>query len=115
MPPLVINIFVVGLTGICSLLILLFGFQNSKIWEHESAISGIKVSIEGLANDQRRTEETIVSINSTLTGILGSMQSMKDANEAQTTATGVIKDQLSDMKKQLDGIDSILRPLVRQH
>ena len=82
---------------------------------HELAIATLKISVENIADAQRRTENSIAAIEQTQTSILGTLQSLKDSNDAQSAVSANIRDQFLDLRKQLADIDTILRPLNPRH
>lgn len=108
----------IATTIIAGIVVAIFGFlitnyvaQSAEIQQHDRDIQGLKITVANISDAQRRTENSISSIEGIQTTILGTLQSLKDANDAQTAVSANIRDQFLDLRKQLADIDTILRPL----
>lgn len=108
---LVISAIGAILTGIFSFLVLNYFSQGAELRDHDVAIAALKISIANEIDAERRTEASITAIEQTQTTIMGALQGLKDANDAQTATATNIKDQLLDLRKQFADIDAVLRPL----
>jgi septal ring factor EnvC (AmiA/AmiB activator) len=95
-------------TVIGGILVAIFGFlitnyvaQSNEIQQHDRDIQGLKITVANISDAQRRTENSISSIEGIQTTILGTLQSLKDANDAQTAVSTNIRDQFLDLRKQI--------------
>ena len=105
------NVLTAFLTAICAGLIAAFGFLSNKTWENSTAIAGLVDRTKMDDDGKRREDEDVRSLNQKMIDVLGNLQSLKDADEAHTNSSANIKDQLTDLRKQVSDIDAILRPV----
>jgi septal ring factor EnvC (AmiA/AmiB activator) len=106
-------------TVIGGILVAIFGFlitnyvaQSTEIQQHDRDIQTLKITVANISDAQRRTENSIASIEGTQTTILGTLQGLKDANDAQTSVSLNIKDQLLELRKQITDNNSELRKQI---
>lgn len=94
----------VVLTAIFAFFTVIYQFQNDKLWEDGSEISELKTTAVNLNSQITRMEVTLGQQNTTLITILNSVQAVKDSNDA-------LKSQVDDLRKQVAGLDLMLRPI----
>lgn len=114
-PPMVVTAIGAILAGVFSFLVLNYFAQSNELRDHDLAIAALKISAANGADRETRIESSITAIEQTQTTILGALQGLKDANDAQSLASKNIKDQLDELQKQFSDLDLILRPPRASH
>jgi septal ring factor EnvC (AmiA/AmiB activator) len=105
-----VTAFGIVLAAMCPIVLFIYSSQSNEIAQHDRDIATLKIAVANSADAQRRTENSIATIDGNLTTILGALQGLKDANDAQTAASAAIKDRMLELQKGLGDLDLWLRP-----
>jgi small-conductance mechanosensitive channel len=108
--PLAVTITGALLAGVFSFLVMNYFSQAGELRDHDLAIAALKISAANVADENQRIVGSIASIEQAQTTILGALQGLKDANDAQSLASKNIRDQIDALQKQISDLDNILRP-----
>jgi hypothetical protein len=80
-----------------------------RLQNSEQAIAILNVSVTNIIEAQHRTESSVAVIEQTQTQMLGKLQSLQDANDAQAAVSQNIKDQFLDLRKQITDNNNDMR------
>ena len=93
-----------AVSGVAAFFLFVYEFQNNKIWDYGNAISKLEVEETNRTTETARIETEITAINNTMMTVLGSIQTLKDGSDTQTSA-------IHDLQTRFDHLDAALRPL----
>jgi len=82
---------------------------ETRLQNSELAIATLNIAVANISEAQHRTESSVATIEQTQTTMLGKLQSLQDANDAQTAVSQNIKDQFLDLRKQITDNNNEIR------
>lgn len=82
----------------------------STVFLDHSDITYLKDHDSQRIDEIRRIEAQLGPINTTIVGLLGAVQGLKDSTDAGIAARRDLKDQLRELQKSVSDLDLIIRP-----
>jgi chromosome segregation ATPase len=82
---------------------------ETRLQNHDLAIATLNISVANIVEAQHRTEASVAAIEQTQTQMMGKLQSLQDANDAQAAVSQNIKDQFLDLRKQITDNNNEMR------
>jgi septal ring factor EnvC (AmiA/AmiB activator) len=82
---------------------------EQRLQQSELAIATLNISVSNISEAEHRTESSVAAIEQTQTQMLGKLQSLQDANDAQAAVSQNIKDQFLDLRKQITDNNNEMR------